>query len=222
MDPTHELTALRLAAAASPSARDGVTGIFFEEHRTLRIVLQILQRALHESAAFGMAPDFKLLSVVLYYLDDFPERVHHPKEDNHLFPMVRRRTRRFDATIRHLHTDHARSAQMIARIQRELVHFQAGAPQALERITASVAHYAELLEAHMQTEERLLNGARDELTEDDWRHLAQGLGAHHDPLTGDTTRQEFRLLRARIFNALPSKMRLDPASAATMRGLGAD
>src|SRR5215213_568333 len=102
METTPEPTVLKLAAAGSPGARDGVMGVFLEEHRTLRIVLQILQRVLHDIAAFGTPPDFTLLSAVLYYLDDFPERVHHPKEDNYLFPMLRRRTRRFDATIQHL------------------------------------------------------------------------------------------------------------------------
>jgi hemerythrin-like domain-containing protein len=213
---------LRLAAVSSPTARDLVTGMLVEEHRTLRIVLTILQRLLHEISQFGMAPDFALLATVVYYIDDFPERVHHPKEDKHLFPIVRRRTARFDALIERLRIDHARSAQMLIRIQRDLVHFQAGAPNGLARLSANVAAYAELLEEHMQAEERLLADARDDLTEDDWGHLARCVGARRDPLTADPGRHEFRVLRARILTALPTKMRLDPEAAEAMRGPGLD
>jgi hemerythrin-like domain-containing protein len=209
---------LRLAATASPSARDLVTGALIEEHRTLRIVLAILRRLLHETSHFGMPADFGLLASILYYIDDFPERVHHPKEDKQLFPIIRRRTARFDALLDRLRTDHARSAQMLVRIQRDLVHFQAGAANGLSRLSANVTAYAGLLEQHFQAEERLLADARDELTEDDWAHLARVFGAERDPLTADTTRHEFRLLRARILNALPSKMRLEHDAAETMRG----
>lgn len=218
MDKPRERCVLKLAAAGLPAARDIVTGILAEEHRTLRIVMQILQRLLHEIVHFGTPADFTLLCSVLYYIDEFPERVHHPKEDNYLFPMLRRRTARFDSTIRRLRTDHVQSAKMLTRIQRDLVHFQAGAPRGLERLAANVATYAELLEQHMQAEEQLLLDAREELTEDDWQHLARGFGAQPDPLGhADAPRHEFRVLRARILNALPTKMRLDPDSARTMR-----
>ena len=217
MDGTRERTSLRLAASSSPGARERVTGMLDEEHRTLRIVVDILQRLLHEIAHYGIAPDFALLAAIVYYIDDFPERVHHPKEDRSLFPMLRRRTARFDSTIVQLRSDHGRSARMLARIERELVHFQAAAPRALERLATSVAAYAALLDEHIKTEEQLLVDAAAELTEDDWEHLARSLGADRDPLTADPARHEFRLLRARILNALPSKMRLDHDTADAMR-----
>lgn len=220
MDKSPERVVLELAAAGSSQARDVVTGIIAEEHRTLRIVMQVLRHMLHEVADYGMPADFTLFSSILYYVDEFPERVHHPKEDRYLFPMLRRRTSRFDSILEHLQTEHVHSAQMLTRIQRDLVHFQAGAPRGLERFAAGVDTYARLLEAHMQAEEQLLLDAREELTEDDWRHLAQGLGAQRDPLAADPSRNEFRVLRARILNALPSKMRLDPDSARTMRDPG--
>ena len=217
MDTARARPHLRLAAASSPSSRDLVTGVIVEEHRTLRIVLAILRRLLHDTSQFGIPADFALLASVLYYVDEFPERVHHPREDKQLFPMVRRRTARFDALLDRLRTDHARGAQMLVRIQRDFVHFQAGAPNALSRLSANVATYSGLLEEHLQAEEQLLADVRDDLTEDDWAHLARGFGVCRDPLTADETRHEFRVLRARILNALPSKMRLDPDSARAMR-----
>lgn len=218
MNTTRVRGALRLAASGSPSARDLVTGTLVDEHRTLRTVLQILQRLLHEISQFGMTPDFSLLSAILYYIDDFPERVHHPKEDRHLFPVLRRRTARFDGVIARLRTDHARIPQMFARIQRDFVHYQAGAPQGLARLCANVGTYAELLEEHMRTEEELLHDARAELTEEDWEQLARAVRGHGDPLRDDPTRQEFRVLRARILNLLPTKMRLDATLHDGMRG----
>ena len=35
------------------------------------------------------APNFELLGAMIYYIDAFPERFHHPKEDEYLFRLLR-------------------------------------------------------------------------------------------------------------------------------------
>jgi hemerythrin-like domain-containing protein len=203
-------------ATVAGSARHTVTALIKEEHRTLGIVLQLLQRLLHEASFFGAKRDFALLCAIVYYIDEFPERVHHPKEERHLFPALRRRTTRFDGVLEALGAEHVLSAQRVARIHRDLVHYQAGAPEGLVRLTAGVAAYAELLQGHMRTEERMLADACTDLTENDWVEIERGFGADRDPLAAGT-RQEFRLLRMRIVGALPEKMRLDAESTEAMR-----
>ena len=39
----------------------------------------------------GLTRDFALLRAMLFYVDEFPERLHHHKEDELLFPRVRAR-----------------------------------------------------------------------------------------------------------------------------------
>ena len=201
---------LTLASNGAPTAGDVVIGTLLEEHRALRTVLAILERLLNDAAERGTAPDFALISSALYYIDDFPERVHHPKEDAYLFTALRRRTNRFNPVLDRLQAEHIRGAQMLARVQRELVHYQGGVPNGLRRTRAAVSAYAVLQCDHMRCEEGVLLAARDYLTEDDWNAIARAFAATADPLSPDSARLEFRRLRSRILTLLPRKMRLDP------------
>lgn len=49
------------------------------------MVLEVLQRLVGDIAEQRSERDFALLAAALYYIDDFPERCHHPKEDKYLF-----------------------------------------------------------------------------------------------------------------------------------------
>jgi len=174
---------LTLASNASPSASGVVIGTLLEEHRAMRTVLAILERLLTDAAERGTAPDFALIASALYYMDDFPERVHHPKEDAHLFAALRRRTNRFNSVLDRLQAEHIRGAQMLARVQRELVHYQGGVPNGLRRTRAAVSAYAVLQCDHMRCEESVLLASHDYLTEDDWAALAGAFVATGDPLS---------------------------------------
>jgi hemerythrin-like domain-containing protein len=56
-----------------------------DEHRSISAVLSGL-RALALVAREGkLRPDFGVFHAMIYYIDAFPERMHHPKEDAHLF-----------------------------------------------------------------------------------------------------------------------------------------
>lgn len=211
MTKTSERTnGLMLASNGAPTAGDVVIGTLLEEHRALRTVLAILERLLTDAAERGTVPDFALLASALYYIDDFPERVHHPKEDAHLFAALRRRTNRFNPVLDRLQSEHIRGAQMLARVQRELVHYQGGAPNGLRTTRAAVSAFAAMQDDHMRTEEGVLLAARDYLTPDDWTAIARAFAANDDPLSAGSARLEFRRLRSRILTLLPRKMRLDP------------
>ena len=189
-------------------ARDVSVAIIKQEHRALEMVLEVLQRLLGDIAARRSERDFALLAAALYYIDDFPERFHHPKEDNHLFKALRRRTTQFDAVLDELQAEHIRSAQMTAYLQRAFVHYQGGAPDGFELFRGAVDAYAGMLLDHMRKEEELLAQSRECLTEEDWREIAAAFETNDDPLFGDNRREEFRKLYFRIVNMLPSKIRM--------------
>ena len=201
---------LTLASNEPPRVSGAVIGTLLEEHRALRTVLGILERLLADVAERGTAPDFALIASALYYIDEFPERVHHPKEDAHLFAALRRRTNRFNSVLDRLQAEHIRGAQMLARVQRELVHYQGGAPNGLRTTRTAVSAFAAMQEDHMRTEEGVLRAACDYLTQDDWTAIAKAFATKDDPLSPNSARLEFRRLRSRILNLLPRKMRLDP------------
>jgi hemerythrin-like domain-containing protein len=208
-DNVH-MIALMAGSSRSRNLRERVLDTLLEEHRSLRTVLALLEKLLHDVAELKSEPDFVLLSSALYYIDDFPERVHHPKEDEHIFARLRRRTAAHDAILDRLQAEHIRSSNLAGIVERALVHYQGGAPEGLERLRSAVSAYTAMLTDHMRTEEQLFESARDDLTDEDWFAIAAAFEADLDPLAADAARQEFRRLRARIMSMLPRKMRLTP------------
>jgi hemerythrin-like domain-containing protein len=179
-----------------------------DEHRALAAVLHALQRLARAVREGRAAPDFELLAAILYYVDVFPERLHHPKEDVHLFGALRRRTRTLDPLLDRLEREHAESARLVAGLHRALVHFQGGAPSGLAEFCASADAYAAFMFEHMRTEEeRVLACASDLLTPEDWHELARAFREHEDPLFGARPTESFRRLHWRIANLVPRKLR---------------
>ena len=178
-----------------------------QEHRTLAIVVSALQQWLAKVAERHAEADFGFFAAALYYINDFPERYHHPKEDNHLFKALRLRTTRLDAVMDDLQAEHVRSAQMVAYMEHTLVQYQGGAPNGLVLFKAAVDAYAAMLSDHMRKEEELLAQAPAYLNREDWRDIAAAFDANDDPLLGNRASEEFGKLYVRIVVSLPSKMR---------------
>ena len=190
-----------------PGALEVAVATILQEHHTLGIVISALQQWLARVERGHAEPDFGFFSAAVYYINDFPERFHHPKEEEHLFEVVRSRTDRFDAAIDALQAEHVRSARMITRLERALVHYQGGAPNGLAQFKAAVDTYAELLSDHMRKEEALLEQIPAFLSDEDWRRIAAAFEVNDDPLYGSRAGQEFAQLYLRVVNMLPSKMR---------------
>ena len=62
------------------------------EHRTLDRILGAMEAKLRDLTDLGPKPDLDLLFSAVYYIRIFPERYHHPKEEDHLFKSLRRRS----------------------------------------------------------------------------------------------------------------------------------
>ena len=76
------------------------------EHRALGAVINNIKAALREVQAGRMAMDFKLLWAMVYYIDAFPDRLHHPKEDDWLSARLAARTSLSDTLIAALQSHH--------------------------------------------------------------------------------------------------------------------
>ena len=189
------------------SASDYAIATIKMEHRSLGTVLQTLQDLLKKIAAGHAVVDFGLLSVALFYVDDFSERYHHPKEEEYLFKRMRLRGADFDLMLDRLQTAHSRSAQMVADMNRRLVRYQAGASDGLQDFRQAVDSYANDMLAHFLQEDELLANARSWLTEDDWTLIARAFAANDDPLFGSNLRMEFTQLYHRIILLAPRRMK---------------
>jgi hemerythrin-like domain-containing protein len=177
------------------------------EHRALSAVLHTFQELLDKVAAGYGAPEFGLFSAMLYYIDDFQERCHHPKEDEHIFKSLRASTREFDEVIDGLQAGHVSGARAVSRLHRYLVFYQGGAPDGISLLKASVDDYVERMHEHMSIEEDLFENARTAISELDWTRIAAAFGQNDDPLFGVNRGAKFTLLYQRILLLAPHKLK---------------
>lgn len=62
------------------------------EHRAVSAVLDTLRQTVRRLQDPQLVVPFEALRTLLFYTDYFPERLHHPKESEHLFTKLRVRT----------------------------------------------------------------------------------------------------------------------------------
>jgi hemerythrin-like domain-containing protein len=185
--------------------------IIRDEHRSLAAVLHGLGYLMAEIKAGRSAPDFALLDAMVRYIEGFPERLHHPKEDQFLFPAVRRRAPDIAATIDELERQHVEARALILQLRGALASFRskgiASAPQFAEKLE----EYASFHWAHMRLEEdEVLPVAEAKLTSGDWSAIDAAFAANQDPTTGIPVTQEFRELFRRIAQLAPAPIGVGP------------
>jgi hemerythrin-like domain-containing protein len=153
-----------------------------------------------------------LLRAMLFYLDEFPERLHHAKETQLLFPLVRRRCPELTAVIERLESDHARGETAIRGIERALLAFEMLGESRREPFEQALQRYVGAYLHHMAIEEtQVLPAAREHLSEADWVDLDAAFAANKDPLTGHAAPEEYRALFSRIVSLAPAPIGLgDP------------
>ena len=59
--------------------------ILKSEHRSISAVLHGLKELARMAQDAKVRPQFQVLRSMLRYIDEYPEKLHHPKEDEHLF-----------------------------------------------------------------------------------------------------------------------------------------
>lgn len=180
-----------------------------DEHQAIAAMLRSLSMLVTQSRRERKLPDFGLLRAMLFYLDEFPERLHHAKETQLLFPRVRERCPELGAVLDRLLADHTRGEAAIRSLEHALLAFEMlGEPrrdafeQALQRYVGAYLH-------HMAVEEtQVLPAARERFTAADWVELDAAFGANKDPLTGHAAPDIYRHLFSRIVSMAPAPIGL--------------
>lgn len=178
--------------------------IIREEHRALAAVLHGMLHLMGEIGARGKAPDFRLLGAMVYYIDTFPERFHHPKEDRYLFRVLRLRHPGAAPLLDRLETEHRAGAEKIRALEQALTRYNAGGPTEFSNFRAAVEAYAAFHWDHMRAEEsELLPMAEKYLTPADWLEIDTAFLGHTDPLLGADVGAKYEALFTRIVSLAP-------------------
>ena len=191
-------------------ARHIAIAVLQTEHWSLHEVLRLLRSLLVQTCAGTLMPDSELLASILYYIEEFTNRCHHPKEEQFLFSAMETRLTTRPPLLDVLAAEHRDALGQTGELRRLLVHLEARRPRALDEIGAAAAFFVDAQLAHMRREEReLLPLAEQVLLDDDWVRLAVAFTANEDPLFGRFPRAEFARLRNRLAASAPAGFTFD-------------
>jgi len=194
----------------------GVTlKVIREEHQALSAMLRSMVMLVAQHRRSGTPLDFGVLRAMLFYVDEFPERLHHPKESQLLFPLLRRRCPEIGAVLDRLDRDHGEGEKAIRDLEHALLAFEViGLPRA-SAFEHALQRYVDAYLAHMALEEsQVLPAAERVLSDTDWAVLDRAFAANRDPLTGHPVDDVYRPLFSKIVRTAPAPIGLGPARAA--------
>ena len=162
-------------------------------------MLHSLSLMLAQSRRDGSMPDFPVVRAMLLYVDEFPERLHHRKESELLFPRVRERAPALGPVLDRLEQDHEQGERAIRELEHALLAFEVMGESRRAKFEQALEAYTRNYYEHMSVEEReILPAAQQHLTAADWAELDAAFGANRDPLTGHEPEDEYKALFHKI------------------------
>jgi len=190
---------------AKPPRRHKAFDIIRNEHRALAAVVHCFEHLLDEVRDHSLDPPFDAFELLLRYVAEFPDRFHHPKEDDYLFPAVARRDPEAAELIKELQQQHDSVVATTKALRAALADWEADPEGGFAAFDAKARDYLALQWEHMRLEEtRILPVARNKLTEADWKTIDEAFSENDDPIFGDNPKQEFDQLFSRIVASAPA------------------
>jgi hemerythrin-like domain-containing protein len=186
--------------------------VISDEHQALAAMLRSMLLLLVHARRSNTVPDLSVLRAMLFYVDEFPERLHHPKEDRLLFPRLRQRAPELGPTLDRLAHDHAQGEAAIHALQHTLLAYEVMGEPRRAAFEAAAERYVSFYLDHIAVEEKeLLPAAQRCFTADDWAELDAAFGANRDPLAGHQAPPDYEPLFHKILMAAPAPIGLGPA-----------
>ena len=175
-----------------------------DEHRSLSAVLHALKQLARDAQDASVKPGFAAFRAMVRYIDEFPEQLHHPKEDQYLFARLVSRYPEAARLVVALQEEHVKGARLVRELERALLFFEDEWPAGAVEFLRRVDDYAEFHWKHMRKEElELLPLAEQHLTTEDWSVIDAAFEANQDPIAG-VHEQDFRTLFSRIVSLAPA------------------
>jgi len=176
-----------------------------DEHEHLSSVIQGMRYFVRQIESGGNAPDLKVFRAMLYYIMEYPEKVHHPKEDQYLFTKIKERTHQLDSELDALSEQHSKGELMVHRLFHALLDYEFGGKPAFARFRDLVEQYAHFYFAHMRAEEeRIMPIARQVLNDQDWKEVDAAFLENRKMLDDAGERYKYEQLFSLIVNIAPA------------------
>ena len=186
--------------------------IIEDDHRALAAVLHGMRYLVRDIAERGVAPRFDVLGAMIYYIDAFPERVHHPRESEYLFRFLRARCKEAAPILDVLEDEHRAGADHVRHLAHALARYQAGGAAEFAAFAAAVETFATFELEHMRREERdIMPLARAHLLPADWEVIDAAFTGGAVPLFNVRSTEEYAKLFDRIVMLAPPPIGVGPA-----------
>jgi hemerythrin-like domain-containing protein len=156
-----------------------------DEHASLAAMLRSMRMLVQRGPGDKPQQYFDVLRAMLFYIDEFPERLHHTKESELLFPRVLRAAPALQETVDRLDRDHQQGEKAVRELQHLLLAWELLGECRMAAFVDACQCYLDFYHEHMQLEETvILPEAERLLGEADWRELDAAFKENTDPLGG--------------------------------------
>jgi len=166
------------------------------DHSNFARLLDLVEQqvdAMHE----GKRPDYELMRSIVYYLRQYPDRFHHPREDV-AFARMAQRDPRLQLEIARRMQEHVVIAATGETLLKFLDDIIAGVVIDGPALEAAAATYLVYYRHHLDAEDRqVIPRAMELLTSEDWRAVA-AIPTELDPVFGADVDARYSELRKRI------------------------
>lgn len=159
--------------------------IIRDEHSSLAAMLRSMLMMVERGPEDNPEQFFDVLRAMLFYIDEFPERLHHPKESDLLFPRVVRAAPSVMPVVERLERDHINGEKSVREMQHSLLAWELLGEPRRPTFTEQCKQYVSFYLEHMRLEETvILPEAEKVLSDADWKELDAAFEENCDPLTG--------------------------------------
>jgi hemerythrin-like domain-containing protein len=185
--------------------------IIRDEHGSISAILLGMEYLVQGIRALRKKVDPHVFRAMLYYLDTFSERMHHPKEDEHLFKAMRERSKEADALIADLEEEHAHGEESLRKLAQSLIRYEEGGEQEFPAFEREVENFVRNYRDHIRKEEEVVFPLAERLlSASDWQAIDRAFGENRDPLAGERDTRDFEKLFDRIVSLAPPPIGVGP------------
>ncbi len=183
-----------------------------DEHGAVAAVLRSMLMMIEQGP--GDAPErfFDVLRAMLFYIDEFPEKLHHPSESDLLFPKLARARPDLMPVIEQLEAEHMEGEGRVRELQHLLMAWELIGESRRGVFEEAAKRYVDFYLGHMRMEEsQLLPAAKACFTAQDWAELDAEFAEGRDPLIASERDPSYDRLFTRIVMNTPAPIGVGPA-----------
>ena len=176
-----------------------------EEHGTLAAILRSLRMLAERGPGKEAGTFFDAMRAMLFYIDEFPERQHHPKETELLFPPIAQRAPEVAEAIARLDREHAGGEAAVRELGHLLLAWELMGESRRATFVEALDRYITFYLEHMRLEETVvLPAALQHLTDEDWAAMDAAFASNTAVLAqGATPDPAYERLFSRIVHSAP-------------------